>query len=258
MQNISLENVCEGKAMNYKFAICDDEITELKYLSSLLTEWAKQRGHILNISTFESAESYLFDYAENKDYDIILLDIEMNGKNPQGHKMNGVELAKVIREYNNKIQIIFITGFPDYIVEGYEVAALHYLMKPVNETKLFSVLDRACINLNKPERAVMLDIGGETVRIKTGEIISVEAFGHSVMVQTGEKNFKAKIPISAIEKLLGEGFIRCHRSYIIGLKYAKRITKTEVILDNNKSVPLSRNSYKKVNQAFINYYKGAD
>ena len=236
--------------MNYKIAICDDETVEVKYLTSLVIKWAKQTDNISSVSTFESAESFLFSYAENKDYDIILLDIEMG-------TMNGVELAKAIRKDNNTLQIVFITGFPNFIAEGYEVSALHYLMKPVSETKLFSILDRACVNLNKLERVILLEIDGESVRILTKKIVYAEAFAHSVMIQTAENYLKAKTSIFEVEKLFGDGFIRCHRSYIVGLKYIKRITKTYVILDNDKPIPLSRNSYNKVNQAFINYYKGA-
>lgn len=242
--------------MKYKIAICDDEIVEVKYLSSLVTEWAKQTDNISSISTFESAESFLFDYAENKDYDIILLDIEMSGTNNRVHTMNGVELAKLNRKDNNILQIVFITGFPNFIAEGYEVSALHYLIKPVSVTKLFSVLDRACENLNKHERSILLDITGESMRISIDKIMYAEAFAHSVMIQTADNKLEVKISITEIEKLFGDGFIRCHRSYIVGLKYIKRITKTDVILDNNKSIPLSRNSYDKVNQAFIKHYKG--
>lgn len=71
-----------------------------------------------------SAEAFWFQYEEEKDYEILLLDIEME-------QMNGIELATKLRTDDETIQIIFITGYPDYIAQGYEVAALHYLMKPV-------------------------------------------------------------------------------------------------------------------------------
>ena len=235
--------------MTYKIAVCDDEATELKYLSLLVTAWVKQSDNIAAVSTFESAEAFLFDYAEHKDYHIILLDIEMG-------KLNGVELAKQIRADNRSIIIIFITGFPDFIAEGYEVSALHYLMKPVSSEKLSEVLDRACINLSKAERSILFNIDGESVRVLADKIIFVEAFAHSIIVNTANNAFEVKIPISEAEKLLGDGFVRCHRSYMVGLKYSKRISKTDVILDSGKLIPLARSAYDKVNQAFIGFYKG--
>ena len=87
----------------------------------------------MQISLFTSAEHFLFSYGREKDFDILLLDIEMGD-------MDGVTMAKKLRQENHAIQIIFITGYSDYIAEGYEVAALHYLMKPVREENMGSPL----------------------------------------------------------------------------------------------------------------------
>lgn len=236
--------------MNYKIAICDDEVTEIKYLSSLVTNWARQSGNVTAIWTFESAEGFLFNYAEHKDYDILLLDIEMKA-------INGIDLAKQIRADNSLVQIIFITGFPDFIADGYEVSALHYLMKPVSGKKLSEVLKRAVVNLGKTKQKVLFSIDGETVGVTADKIMFVEAFAHSVVISTLDNSFEVKMSISEAERLLGDEFIRCHRSYIVGLKYISRITKTDVILDNDELVPLARSAYGKVNQAFISFYKGA-
>ena len=111
----------------YKIAICDDSQADTEYLTTLVKEWAKDRTAI--IKTFPSAEAFLFNYAEEKDFDILLLDIEMG-------KMDGVTMAKVIRQDNESVQIVFITGYSEYIADGYDVAALHYLIKPVKTEQL--------------------------------------------------------------------------------------------------------------------------
>ena len=128
--------------MNYKIAVCDDEAEQVEYLAALAGDWAECRGNRVCIRPFYSAEEFLFHYEEEKDCDILLLDIEMRG-------INGVELAKRLREENDALQIIFITGHPDFIADGYEVGALHYLLKPVSGEKLNQVLDRAEKNLGR-------------------------------------------------------------------------------------------------------------
>jgi len=120
--------------MKYNIAICDDAASDREYIADLIMRWAAQTGYSIYLNTFTSAESFLFHYADKKDYDILLLDIEMEA-------MDGVTMAKQLRRENDTIQIIFITGYSDYIAEGYEVAALHYLLKPLKKEKLFSVLD---------------------------------------------------------------------------------------------------------------------
>ena len=236
--------------MIYRFAICDDEAAELDYLNLLVQRWGEKNGHIAVCSCFPSAETFLFQYAEQKDYDILLLDIEMGN-------MNGVELAKTVRADNKEVQIIFITGFSDFIAEGYDVSALHYLIKPVNEIKLMEVLDKACEKLEKKEHNIILSVDGESLRIPVDEIMYAEAFAHMVEIVTAKKKFEVNTAISEIEKLLNNSFFRCHRSYIVNLAAVERVAKTDAILDNGKTVPVSRRLYNDLNQAFIKYYREA-
>lgn len=120
-----------GMRMKYSIAICDDSKTDAALVQSFLLEWAKQRGTEVEIEVFPSAESFLFRYDEYKAFDILLFDVEMSG-------MDGVSAARKVRRENAAVQIVFITGYSDYIAEGYDVAALHYLMKPLNKEKFFS------------------------------------------------------------------------------------------------------------------------
>ena len=126
--------------MTYKMAICDDCDADTEYLSSLVAAWEEVSGHGAAVERFPSAEAFLFQYEDRKDFDILLLDVEMG-------EVNGIELAQRIRLEDSRVQIVFITGFPDFMAEGYEVSALHYLMKPVSREKLCAVLDLSLIHI---------------------------------------------------------------------------------------------------------------
>ena len=144
-------------------AICDDRAEDAAFVGKLLTEWSGTRGQEVRWEVFPSAESFLFRYAEDKNFDLLVLDIEMGG-------MDGVTMARRVRAENTAVQIVFITGYTDYIAEGYDVAALHYLVKPVREEKLFEVLDRAAAKLRSDSRALTLECGGEIFRVPLYEI----------------------------------------------------------------------------------------
>ena len=147
----------------YHFAVCDDRPEDARLVASLAARWARRTGAEVELEVFPSAEAFLFRYQEKKDFDILLLDIEMTG-------MDGVELAKTVRRDNEAVQIVFITGYSDYIAQGYEVSALHYLMKPVNEEKFDQVLTRAVSRLARNEPFLTLELPGETVRVPLLEI----------------------------------------------------------------------------------------
>jgi DNA-binding LytR/AlgR family response regulator len=226
--------------------ICDDEQAEVVYLTSLVRKWAVARDIPVRLSDYESSESFLFAYEDNKAVDILLLDIQMK-------KINGIELAHRIRRDNETVQIVFITGYPDFIAEGYDVSALHYLIKSVKEDKLFEVLDKAVSHLKKSPRIITFPKTGGDIKIKADDIIYAEVLSHTVSLYlvNGKEDFQLRI--SDMEDLLGDRFFRCHRSYIVSMKYVKRITKTAMILDDGREIPLSRNLYDAANQAFIKY-----
>lgn len=227
-----------------KIVICDDESSQIKYLQEIIGVWSKNIGEIVTVKAFDSAEAFLFAYDEDMDIDILLLDIQMKG-------MNGIELAREIRKGNEMLQIIFITGFTDYMAEGYDVSALHYLMKPVNEQKLIEVLERASARLNSSKRTILFKSGSGSMRIPADDIYYAEAFSHYVTLYTKDGLESLNMRISDMEKLLGEGFFRCHRSYIVGMKHVRRVSRTSMVLDNGKEIPLSRMLYDAANQVFI-------
>lgn len=235
--------------MVYRVAIIDDNEIDAKFGQAILNSWAELRHANIQAEVFRSAEAFLFRYIEDKNWDILVLDIEMV-------KMDGISLAKKIRQDNDSVQIVFITGYADYISEGYEVSALHYLMKPLKQEKLFAVLDRAVAALQKAERVLLLPVGGEMLRLPVSYVQYAEAFSHTVTIVTGTDTIQVKMPIFEVQKLLGDGFVRCHRSYLVGLKHIARLSKTKVILDNGKALPLSRSAAPLVHEAFISYYTG--
>lgn len=139
--------------MAYRAAVCDDSAADADYVRGIVAHWAEQRGVALECRAFSSAEQFLFCYEEDKNFDLLLLDVEMPGA-------DGVTLAKTVRQENEAVQIVFITGYSDYIAEGYDVAALHYLMKPVRPEKLCAVLDRAWEKHRRNERCLNLERSG--------------------------------------------------------------------------------------------------
>lgn len=231
--------------MKYKIAICDDEQNQIEYITSIVASWSTHEGYSCEIRMFASAEAFLFEYEEDKAYDILLLDVEMKN-------MNGIELAKRIRKDNNRAEIIFITSHFEFVGEGYEVDALHYLIKPISAEKLTQVLTKAAEKISVEPPSVVISCEGEIVKLYEADIRYVESFLHYIVIHTKDKEYKIKENISVFENRVSDDFYRIHRSYLVSLKHITRISRTSVNIGNTE-LPLSRGKYDDINRAFIEH-----
>ena len=232
----------EGKKMDYRIAICDDKQEDREYVQQLTARWAQQRGNQMEMTEFCSAEQFLFSCPQ-PDFDLLLLDIEMG-------EMDGVSLAKQVRRTNELMQIVFITGYSDYITEGYEVAALHYLMKPVKEEKLFAVLDRAVERLHKNTKVLTLETAEEMVRVPLYQVSALEVQRNYVTVHA-RQDYTVKKSLSELMEQLDERFFRVGRSAVVNLNDIGRVTRSDIYLTDGRIIPLPRGAYDKLNRAII-------
>ena len=229
--------------MDIKIGICDDDPAQVTMTETLTASWAKENGHSIKIKTYKDAESLLFDFEGESDFDILLLDIEMGD-------MNGVTLAKNIRKKSETVQIIFITGYSDYISDGYDVAALHYLMKPLKAEKLFEVLSRAVAKLTKDGKMITLKIADEIIRLPIREIKYIDVCKNDITIHA-KRDIVVRKTLSEIETELDGRFFRTGRQSIINLDYVRRSTKTCVYLAGGDEVPLPRGASEAINRATI-------
>lgn len=115
-------------------AICEDDENQLLINKYYIEQWANFREKRINILLYKNAESFLFNWNYEEDIDIVFLDIKMG-------QMSRMELARYIREQDQNISLVFITGESKYVFDGYSVQALNYLLKPVKKEDIIPCLD---------------------------------------------------------------------------------------------------------------------
>lgn len=233
-----------------RIAICDDEKAQQLLLQKYLEEWAQASGTALKTELFASAEAFLFVWEEDKAYDLLILDIEMGAQ-------NGMELAGHIRKEDEEIPILFVTGYDKYMAQGYEVAALHYLLKPIRKEKLFSLLDKLKEKNRRQEQRLLFQTEDGPLSLPPSRIWYLEAQAHWCILYTADMAYTLHSPIGELERFLSDQpeILRCHRSYLVNVLHICAIYKTELVLDDNRRLPLSRSAQKRVNQAFISLHE---
>lgn len=239
-----------------RIAYCDDESVQLKYMEVLIKEWAEKNKIEYSFLGFQSTKKFLFENEGNYPFDLVLLDIDME-------EMDGMKLARRIREYDNKLPIVFITNRKEYVFEGYEVNAYRYLLKPINEDKLSEIFNGIITMCEKEKRYIIEKQEGELTKIALEDIVYLEANGHYLSINTVKDTLVVKKSlqdeIRAIcsdgQSLFETGFVSTHRSFLVNLKYIDKVLRVECVLSNEEIIPISRSSYREVNEAFIRYYK---
>ncbi len=232
--------------MKYKIAVCDDDTEQREYLYGIVAAWAKKNRHLAEIKQYSEAKAFLFDYAEEKDFDILLLDIEMPA-------ISGIDLAKEVRRGNAAVQIVFVTGYYEYFSDGFDVSALHYLIKPVDAGKLCPVLDKAVDNLAYRQRSVLLATADGDIKVSLVDILYIEAQNVYVVVHTVHGNYRTRMALGKFCGQLDETFFKAHRSFVVGLKYVRKITRTDITMLNGDTVPISRGMYDEIHAALVKY-----
>ena len=232
-----------------KIAICDDEQPIRDYLKKLTEKCTDAQVHV-----FANGEELLSDPIV---YDIILLDISLNRK-PDSGKPNGMEVAKKIRETSDVI-IIFVTALKEYVFEGYDVGAFHYLLKPIDEQKFTEVMDRAIcqIRSKKNVEPLVIKVGGNYVRIPVDDILYAENQARKIMLHTKSKKepycFYEKMEV--LEQKLGDRFFRSHRGFLVNLQEVARYDNSNIELKNGENVFLAKQKYNDFVTAYMKYLR---
>ena len=234
-----------------KIAVCDDHEIQLDLMNKYIKEWATANEVNISIDNFKNAESFLFEWEDYEKYDIIFLDIEMN-------TMSGIELSNIIRKQNKTVDIVFATGIFKYALHGYKVGALQYLIKPIKKDDVAECLDNTKNRMkvrNDDSKYITIETPKKSLKLNYDTIEYCIMFSPYIDIHTNSDKITLRKKISDIENLLPKrSFIRCHRSYLVNIKYIKTVTKDNVILESGLKIPISRGKYNETNDAFINYF----
>ena len=215
-------------------AIIDDEQGIRQLYQNYVEKWAKQNQVSVRIHLFASAEEFLFEYEENKDFQ--------------------VELAKRIRQRDDKVQIIFISGYSEYIGEGYEVEALHFLVKPIAEEKLFAVLDKAVSKGETTERFVLMKEGDEQHKVYLGSIYYIVADKNYLLISGQDFCYRIRMTLNEIGQILDQRFFRLSRSEIVNIEKVESFSKTEMEMTDGKRFVIPRGKFNELSQTMISYF----
>jgi len=229
-----------------RIAVCDDNEQFLQSAVTMIEQWSEENGVTVQIFCFNNGDDLLTRHTVHP-MDIILLDIIMP-------LLNGMETAKELRKVDEAVHIVFLTSTPEFALESYDVKAKGYLLKPVSYEKLKDVLNDCSRNFAVEAKHLVLKTKFGYQKLYYQDVEYVEAQNKTIIFyMRNGKTIEATESLSAFESKLdaGEGFFKCHRSYIVYIPNVDNFNATEIVTKSGYHVPIARGYGKAFQEAYF-------
>ena len=183
-------------------------------------------------------------------YDIVFLDIQMDG-------MNGIDTARALRQNAENTVLIFITGVKEYVFDAFDVAAFHYLIKPIEELKFYEVYDRAVLEVGKRKQQangqLFVKTRNRNATFNQSDILYIESRAKKVEIHTKSDIVETYAAIGELEKQLVGSFYRCHRGYLVNMAFITEYGYDSITLHNGETIILSKDKYSELVKVYMRY-----
>ena len=215
-----------------RIAIVEDEKIYVEQLIEYLNEYQKTIGEEISVSVYQDGDGITSCYKSQ--FDIILMDIQLKF-------VDGMSAAEEIRQVDSEVIIIFITNMTQYAIKGYEVGALDYILKPVTYFIFSQKLGRAISRIKRRKNIyITIPVKSGVLRLDVADIYYIESLGHNLILHTGNGNYVTAMTMKSIEeKLMGYGFSRGNKCYLINLEHVDGI-RDKCALVKGELLQLSR------------------
>lgn len=218
-------------------AVVDDEKAIREHIYGLVEEQQSES----RIEAYATGEELL---ASGKRFDIVFLDIQMEG-------MNGIETARGLREKQADTVLVFVTSIKDYVFDAFDLYAFQYLLKPIDERKFAEVLERAVREATKKKERRVLFIKSRNLTLDQSEILYIESRAKKVEIHTVRQTIEIYAAMDELEGQLGDEFYRCHRAYIVNMDCITEYDSESITLTNGDRVYLTKKKYGEFVKAYM-------
>ncbi|HIT90001.1 MAG TPA: response regulator transcription factor [Candidatus Merdenecus merdavium] len=233
-----------------RIAIVEDQQEHVDVLCDYLDRYRKDHAQEFQITIFSDGLDIVTEY--NAQYDIILLDIQMK-------HLDGMKTAERIRQLDEDVAFIFITSTVQYAVQGYQVNALGYVLKPVSYLAFSQVIEKAVKQQSKKQKTdfLTIDVEGGHMRLELNQIYYLESQNHYVLIHSEKGDFLTQGPLKRFDDLLeSKGFSRCHHAYLVNMKHVTGIQHNNALITDGGHVVISRAKKKGFLDSLTNYIGG--
>ena len=231
-----------------RIAIVEDDPSDMARLTECLRRYEQEQDETFSVKSFFAPAEFLNTYGPG--YDLIFMEIELP-------LTNGMEVARQLREIDSIATLVFITNMEQYAVNGYEVDAIDFVVKPINYYRFSSMMRKAMRHIaRRIEKEVLVQSAGSITRLRVSQILYVEIRDHLLIYHTDQGRFESWGKMTDVEAdLSSHGFVRCSSSHLVNLRYVISVDGSGVNVAGEK-LPLSQRRRKALYASVTSYLSG--
>lgn len=238
----------EDAAMKIHILLCDDDKDFLQRLTDAVTVQPLPSG--ISVCVTKSAHPAAITDQQLSQYQILFLDIDMDER-------SGMDIARRVRELHLDTILIFVTNYPEFSIEGYEVRAFRYLLKQEMQQKLPLYFRDALAEIPHGKKELRFSVSAEPYRVAYKDILYLESRQRTVVLHTenplqGEDRFYAKLE-DLENELASDGFLRIQKSYLVNMAHIKKLNYDKVALSNGEELPVSQKRYAQIKIQYLSW-----
>ena len=232
-----------SEGLKLKIAICDDETFFLENIKVLTKHYFNSKGMMVKIQCYQDTEAFL--QSDVNSYHIIFLDMILGEK-------NGIEVARIIRQKNKTVPMIFISAYAEFALQGYSVRAFNYILKNDLDQTFYIVMDSLLDELKLQYETLDLKVENMKQSIRLEDIRYIESFKRYVIIHTKKEEYKQYGKISDFETLLEEkGFLRIYKSFLINMNHVEKIENKKAYLNGGITLTCSKERYSEIQHKYL-------
>lgn len=214
-----------------QIAICEDREQDAEQLRHLLKQYLHENGYEGQIDVYASGEAMVAAFQPHR-YHIAFMDIYMS-------ELDGIQTARALREQDDELAIIFLTGSEAHALESYAVRAVHYLAKPVTAPQLREAMGRCGQLLDEHARSLEVFSNRIPVKVRLQDIVYIETYQRNSIIHICNGEIKTAVTMEKLETLTrGAPFVRCHRGFLINMRKIHRLQDHAVVMIGGAQVPV--------------------
>lgn len=230
----------------YEIAVCDDDAAFTAEFQRLLADVMAERGAAYHLSAFADPEGLQRAMQGGASFSLIFQDILFGVE-------KGVRFARMLRERDRDVDVVFVTTNPEYAVESFSAFPLSFLLKPVSRDRLADVMDRFLEK--RIPRVLRLTTTRGAMRLAVSDVLYFEIYGHTIVIHLRDGSSRSWTgALKELEDMLPPNcFVRSHRSYLVNLEHIAEFERSWIRLSSGDTVPVSRSAYAKVQASLVEY-----